>query len=398
MEVLKILHVHNFYTQPGGEDTVFAAEVAILKERGHNIIEYTDTNARIQQMSPFAVAIQTIWSQPTYNKLYKVLQKEKPDLVHFHNTFPLISPAAYYACRSSKIPVIQSLDNPRLICPAATFYRMGRLCQDCLGKTPPIPGIIHGCYHNSPLQTAVIASMLTFHRCIKTWQKLLDFYLVATEFYKQKFIEGGLPPEKIIVKPHFIQSVPVPRTPKHKGNYVLFIGRLDPEKGIRALLNAWQKLNIPLIIRGDGRLKKESLEFIQKHQMNSVSIIERLSEIDLTQLIKNARFLIWPSEGYYETFGMVAIECYVQGVPVIGSNIGVMAEIVKDGETGLLFSPGNSADLASKVEWLWNRPEESVRLGSNARLEYENKYTSERNYKMLMDVYSSAISNKTKLK
>jgi glycosyltransferase involved in cell wall biosynthesis len=392
--MLRILHVHNFYTQPGGEDTVFAAEIALLKKHGHTIIEYTDSNKRIQTMSRFMVAIQTIWSQQSYNKLYKVLQKEKPDLVHFHNTFPLISPAAYYACRSRRIPVIQSLDNPRLICPAATFYRNGQLCQDCLGKTPPLPGIIHGCYHGSRLQTAVIASMLTFHRWIKTWQKLIDTYLVATEFYKQKFIEAGFPAEKIIVKPHFIQSVPVPGSPEQKGKYVLFIGRLDPEKGIRTMLNAWQNLNIPLIIRGDGQLEQESRGIIQNHQMNSISMIKRLSAIDLAQLIQNARFLIWPSEGYYETFGMVAIECFTQGIPVVGSNIGVMAEIVKNGVTGLLFTPGDPVDLASKVKWLWNHPEETVRLGSNARLEYEEKYTSERNYQMLMDIYEKAIEAK----
>jgi len=242
----------------------------------------------------------------------------------------------------------------------------------------------------------VIASMLTFHRWIKTWQKLIDTYLGATEFYKEQFIEAGFPAEKIIVKPNFIQFVPLPRSPEQKGKYVLFIGRLDPEKGIRTLLNAWQNLNIPLIIRGDGQLEQESQDFIQKHQMNLVSIVKRLSETNLTQLIKNARFLIWPSEGYYESFVMVAIECFAQGVPVIGPNIGVMAEIVKDGETGVLFNPENPADLATKVERLWNHPEESARMGSIGRLEFENKYTSERNYKMLMDVYSSAIANKTK--
>jgi glycosyltransferase involved in cell wall biosynthesis len=233
--------------------------------------------------------------------------------------------------------------------------------------------------------------MLTFHRWIKTWQKLVDVYIVFTEFYQQKFIEGGLPAEKIIVKPHFTQSESDPRSPEQKGKYILFIGRLDPEKGIRTLLIAWKNLNIPLIIRGDGELANEGREFIQKHQMNSVRIIGKVPKDDLTQLIQDARFLVWPSEGYYETFGMVAIECFAQGIPVVGSNIGVMAEIVKDGETGLLFNPGDPADLASKVEWLWNRPEESTRMGHNARFEFEKKYTSERNYKMLMDIYQRAM-------
>ncbi len=391
---MRILIVHNYYQQPGGEDTVFTTEVAMLQNHGHEVIIYTDNNIRIQEMNPLVVAIQTLWSQPSYNKVDEILQKEKPDVVHFHNTFPLISPAAYYACHARAVPVVQSLDNPRLLCPAGTFYRNGKLCQDCLGKTPPIPGILHGCYHDSRLQTAVIASMLTFHRWIKTWDKMIDTYLVATEFYKRKFIEGGLPAEKITVKPHFIQDNPEPGWPGEPGKYVLYIGRLDPEKGIRTLLSAWKNLNIPLKVRGDGRMEQESRDFIAVHHVNSVEIIGRLSADDLKQLSKNARFLIWPSEGYYETFGLVAVECFAQGIPVIASNIGVRAEIVKNGETGLLFNPGDPVDLASKVEWLWNHPEESTRMGHNARREYEEKYTPEGNYQMLRDIYERVIVSK----
>ncbi|MGD0877081.1 MAG: glycosyltransferase family 4 protein [Anaerolineales bacterium] len=394
MEILKILHVHNFYIQHGGEDTVFAAEIDLLIDHGHIVIKYTDNNTRIQEMSPFIVALQTIWSQPSYNKISGVLREEKPDLVHFHNTFPLISPAAYYACRERKIPVIQSLDNPRLVCAAATFYRNGKLCQDCLGKTPPLPGVIHRCYHHSRSQTAVIAAMLTFYRWIKTWQNLVDTYLVATEFYKQKFIEAGLPAGKIIVKPHFTQCDSMPESSDQIGKYVLFIGRLDPVKGIRTLLNAWTNLAIPLIIRGDGKLEQESQDFIHFHDINCAEIIQRLTAEELAQLIKNARFLIWPSEGYYETFGMIAIECFAQGIPVIGSNIGVISEIVKNGETGLLFNPGDPIDLAKKVSWLWNHPEESARMGHNARKEYEDKYTPERNYQMLIGIYEKTMAGR----
>jgi glycosyltransferase involved in cell wall biosynthesis len=391
---MRIFLAHNYYQQQGGETTVFTSEIVLMQNHGHHVIRYTDSNIRISTMNPLAVVIQTVWSQPSYDKINRILQKEKPDIVHFHNTFPLISPAAYYACRANNVPVVQSLDNPRLICPAATFYRNGKLCQDCLGKTPPLPGIIHGCYHHSRVQTAVIASMLTFHRWSKTWINLVDTYLVATEFYKQKFIEGGLPAEKIVIKPHFIENDPVSYSSKQPGEYVLFIGRLDPEKGIRTLLNAWKKINIPLKIRGDGQLEQEVLEFSLFNKLNSIEIIKRLSKGELSQMIINARFLIWPSEGYYETFGMVAIECFAQGVPVIASNIGVMREIVENGRTGLLFDPGNPDDLASKVVWLWNHPEECAKMGRNARREYKEKYTPERNYQVLMDVYTQVIEKK----
>jgi len=391
--MLKILIVHEYYQQQGGEDTVLAAEKALLQKNGHEIIEFTENNHRIKEINPISLASQTIWSRPSFQRISELLIKEKPDLVHFHNTFPLISPSAFYACRKNNIPVVQSLDNPRLICPAATFYRNGRLCLDCLGKTPPLPGIIHGCYHNSRLQTTVVAAMLTIHRWLKTWQDQVDAYLVATEFYRNIFIEAGLPSRKIYVKPHFIQNNPLLRVNNNKGEYVLIIGRLDPEKGVRTLLEAWKKLKIPLIIRGDGRLEKEIRNYIEKENIDSINIVQRLSSEELDHLISNARFLIWPAEGYYETFGMVAVESFAHGIPVVASNIGVMAEIVIDNETGLLFKPGDPDDLASKVERLWSHPEESTRMGLNARKEYESKYTSERNYELLVDIYSSVISS-----
>jgi glycosyltransferase involved in cell wall biosynthesis len=175
---------------------------------------------------------------------------------------------------------------------------------------------------------------------------------------------------------------------------VLFIGRLDPEKGVRILLEAWKKMKIPLIIRGDGKLDHESREFIKNENIDSINMVERLSKEELDLLEINARFLIWPSQGYYETFGMVAIECFAHGIPVVASNIGVMREIVTNNETGLLFDPGDPDDLASKVEWLWHHPDESKRMGLNARKEFEEKYTAERNFQMLIDIYSSLLSKK----
>ena len=290
--------------------------------------------------------------------------------------------------------MIQSLDNPRLLCPSANFYRDGKLCQDCLGRTPPWPSILHACYHDSHLQTTVVASMLTFHRWRETWVRQVDCYLVATEFYRSKFIEGGLPAENIVVKPHFIYPDPGARSEEHIGEYVLFIGRLDPEKGVRTMLDAWKTLSrIPLKIRGTGQLEKETNEFIHSNQSTSVELMPRLSREELTALIKNARFLIWPSEGFYETFGYVAVECFANGVPVIASNIGVMSEIVANEITGLHFTPGDSADLAKKVQWAWEHPGIMAEMGHNARKEYELKYTAERNYDMLMDVYHMAIEH-----
>lgn len=389
----KILLAHNYYIHPGGEDTAFSSEVKLLQEHDQYVVEYIDHNQRIEGLNQINVAAQTPWSWNSYNQFIKVLRREEPDVVHFHNTFPLISPSVYYACHKAGVPVIQSLDNPRLLCPSANFYRAGKLCQDCLGKTPPWASILHGCYHKSSLQTAVVASMLTVHRWIKTWQTKVDFYLVATEFYRQKFIEGGLPAEKIIVKPHFVFPDPGMRLEQPHDGYALFIGRLDPEKGELTMLEAWKNLReIPLKIRGEGQLEGEVKHRIQAYNLsNMVKVIGRLSKEELMETIKGAQFLIWPSEGYYETFGYVAVESFSCGVPVITSHIGVQKEMVTDGLTGLHFRPGDPLDLAEKVKWAWEHPNEMAEMGNNARREYEEKYTAEGNYHMLVDIYQRTI-------
>lgn len=397
MRTLRIVHAHNFYLQAGGEDTAFAAEVALLRERGQQVVEYVETNKSIAAKSQINVAAQTLWSWESKKKFAILLANEKPDVVHFHNTFPLISPSVYYACAEAGIPVVQSLDNPRLICPSANLYRDGKLCEDCVGRTVAWPGVVHRCYHDSAVHSAVVASMVALHRLKGTWNTKVGLYLVATEFYRRKFIEGGLPAEKIVVKPHFISPDPGTRSSAAISRGALFIGRLDPEKGILTMMSAWKNLhNIPLRIRGEGQLETYVRRSIQDNNLTeSVEIVGRLSREDLTTTIQNSSFLLWPSEGFYETFGYVAVESFSCGVPVIASRIGVPGAIVTDGVTGILFNPGDPTDLATKVRWAWDHPAEMARMGMNARHEYETKYTADTNYEMLMTAYNRAISEKS---
>jgi glycosyltransferase involved in cell wall biosynthesis len=396
MKKIKVLYGHNFYLQQGGEDTTFSVEVNLLRQNGHDVVEYTENNKSIEKMNLINFVFMTHWSWETYQKLINVIRKERPDIVHFQNTFPLISPSAYDACRDAGVPVVQALQNPRLMCPSANFYRDGKLCQDCLGKTPPWPGIIHGCYRKSRLQTLVVASFLTFHRIKKTWKKKVDFFIISTDFYRQKFIEGGLPADKLLVKPHFIHPDPGTRSEQSQGDYALFVNRLDPEKGVRTLLAAWKNLNdIPLKIIGSGQLENEIIQFRQDNDLsNAIELLGQLPRDEVMKKYKEARFLVWPSEGFYETFGYVAVESFSCGVPVIASRIGVLRDIVTDGVTGLHFNPGDPEDLAIKVRWAWEHPVEMAEMGRNARCEYEEKYTADKNYDMLMEIYQRAIQSK----
>ena len=189
---MRILLIHNHYQYSGGEDAVFGAESALLRQNGHKVVEYTEDNSRIDGMSRGAVAARAIWSSPTRRRLTAILRDRHFDIAHFHNTFPLISPSAYTACREVKVPVVQTLHNYRLLCPAATLFRDGQVCEACLGKTYPWPGVWHACYRGSRSQSAIVAAMLAVHRGLKTWQQQVDIYIALTEFSKQKFIEGGI--------------------------------------------------------------------------------------------------------------------------------------------------------------------------------------------------------------
>jgi len=391
---MRILKVHNYYTGPGGEDTVFHAERDLLRSRGHEVIEYLESNTKIATMNKAKVVLQTLWSAPSYHKLIRFLHQTQPQVVHFHNTFPLISPSAYYACQNLGLPVVQTLDNQRLMCPAASFYRAGKLCTDCLGKTPPWPGVLHACYHNSHLHTAVVATMLTLHRWLRTWQTKVDVFLCATNFYRDLFIQAGIPSEKIVVVPHFVQERYPSDSDQHVGDYALFIGRLDPEKGVKTLLGAWKELNIPLKIRGSGRLDEMARTFIKQHQMESVEFIDPLEKHQLSDLIAHARFLVAPSEGYYETFGMVIVEAYSRRIPVIASNIGVTPELVSDQKTGLLFEAGNAVDLANKARWLWDHPTEASAMGRSGFELYRERYTENQCYGTLIEVYERLINSR----
>jgi glycosyltransferase involved in cell wall biosynthesis len=387
---VKILLVHNHYRQPGGEDVVFAEEAELLQQHGHEVSKHTETNQRTNGMSRMALATQTIWSQASRRKLLQKLREFRPQVAHFHNTFPLLSPSVYYACRQARVPVVQTLHNYRLFCPTATFYRNGRVCEDCLGKTPPWLGVWRACYHGSRAQSAVVATMLTLHRWRKTWLDQVDLYIALTEFGRAKYIEAGLPEDKIMVKPNFVS--PDPGRREGAGEYALFVGRLSLEKGVRNLLRAWQNLRtVPLKIVGSGPLDGEVRSFIAAHQLDRVSVLGQRDHAEIFSLMKNARLFIFPSE-WYEAFGCVVIEAFACGVPVVAARLGAMAEIVDDGRTGLHFAPGDPNDLAEKVAWAWAHPQPLQNMGREARAEFEAKYTAKRNYEMLRNIYQTAIA------
>jgi glycosyltransferase involved in cell wall biosynthesis len=388
---MKILTVHAFYQQPGGEDVVFEVEGRLLSRYGHDVVKLTENNASIQTDSisqSLNLAFRTTWSRTSYHKLADVISHFRPDVAHFHNTFPLISPSVYYACKRAGVPVVQTLHNYRLFCPKASFFRKGRPCEECLDHGLA-RSVRHGCYRDSRAATAVVASMLSVHRLLRTWADAVDRYVVLSSFARDKFIQAGLPASKMIVKPNFLEAEPA--LGAHSGGYALFVGRLTEEKGIATLLEAWTQLSeIALVIAGQGPMQPQIEQHVRQQTPGNVRYAGHVSREEISRLMKDASFLIFPS-CWYEGFPMTIIEAYACGTPVIASRLGAMAEIVDDGRTGLHFTPGDADDLARKVEWASAHPKEMRDMGRNARTEYETKYTAERNYKLLLDIYQQVM-------
>ncbi len=387
---LRILVVHNRYREPGGEDLVVAAETALLRANGHTVVEYVDDNRRIDSLSTVAAVTQTVWSRPSRRRLAALLRDQPVDVAHFHNTFFLVSPSAYGACRAAGVPGVQTLHNYRLACPAATFYRAGRPCEDCLGRLP-WPGVLHACYRGSRAETALVAVTVTAHRLLGTWRSAVELYVTSTDFQRRKLVAAGLPKDRVVVKPHFVDPDPGGSGNGSAGEYALYVGRLGPEKGVGTLLDAWAQLpDIPLKIAGDGPQADLVTKYVAERPQPNVEWVGRVARDTVFALLRKARFLIFPSE-CYETFGIAIAEAFACGVPVIASRRGAMAELVADGRTGLLFAPGDAADLARTVRRAWSAQEATARLGRAARAEYEARYTAARNYEMLTECYARVL-------
>lgn len=383
---MKIALAHNRYLWRGGEDTVYENESALLVENGHEVVQFEMNNLETQKINSLQLGLGTTWSQSSYKSLRSFFRKERPDVAHFHNTFPLISPAGYYAARAERVPVVQTLHNFRLLCANGIFYRDGHPCEDCMGRKIAWPALRHKCYRDSRAATGAIALMQTTHRAIGTWRRSVDRYIALTDFARTRFSKGGLPLERITIKPNFTPdtgSKPIapPASPRF-----IFVGRLSEEKGIETLINAWKTIPWPIDIYGEGplleKLRSTGLDTLTVHGAEPANIV--------AQAMREATALIVPSR-WYEGFPMVVVEAYSQGLPIIASKIGALEEIVRDGETGCHVELADAEDLAEKVNWAAEHKVQMHEMALNARATYERLYSPAVNYRQLHAIYLEAI-------
>lgn len=380
-QLSRVFVVHNKYKLDGGEDAVVRAETELLRARGHEVETYFRSNDAIDGMPAITLARETVWSARTERELAAAVARLKPDVIHVHNTFPLISPSIYWAAARLGVPVVQTLHNFRLMCLNALFLRGSQVCEDCMGRLP-WRGVARACYRGSRTASAALAGMLALHRALGTFRNKVTRYIALNEFCRNKFIEGGLPAGRIVVKPNFVDLPP--QAPRPRAG-LLFVGRLSHEKGVATLAEAMRELPAArLRVAGDGPAAA------LLDGMPGVKRLGSLSSAAVCDAMQGASALVLPSISY-ENFPRTIVEAFACGLPVIASRIGALADIVREGEDGLLFAPGDASDLAGRLAWALAHPEEMAAMGRRARKRYEAEFSAEVNYRRLIEIYGEAI-------
>lgn len=380
----KILQVHNYYQIPGGEDTVVANEKKLLEDHGHKVIQYSRNNSELKEFSKarkLLLPFTTIFNPRTYKEVKQIIKEQNIDIVHVHNTLNLISPAVYYAALSCKVPVVQTVHNFRLLCPGATFYRDGHICEDCMEHGLGC-AVKHSCYRGSKAQTLACVINTWIHRRIGIYGKIN--YICLTEFNREKLLSlKQIKQEQIYVKPNFTYTF---GDSKKTGDYYLYIGRIEEIKGVHLLIDAFSKMpDKKLKLAGTGTEFEEYQALVKEKNLTNISFEGFCQRAKLSELLKNSKAVVVTSQ-WYETFGMIVAEAFSGHTPVIVGNIGNIGSLVDDDVDGIKFEYSSADSLCSAIE----RFEESddVAMGENAFRKYINKFDEKSNYQILMSVYS----------
>ena len=391
---MRILLVHNFYgsSAPSGENRVFEMERTMLERRGHRVESFTRHSDEIRSQGRIGAckgALSTVWNPFMFRAIRKKVGEFQPDIVHVHNTFPLVSPAIFSAI-GDRAKRVLTLHNYRTVCPAAIPMRGGQVCTVCIDRRAVGPALRHGCYRGSRLATIPLALNVALHRAVGTWQEQVDAFITLSDFQKQTMVAAGFPAGKIFVKPNFVSGVPTVRAWSEREPAVVFVGRLSREKGVSALIGAWRQWGASapeLRLIGDGPLRGE---LAGEARGLSIRFLGQLTGEETQREIAKAKLLILPSE-CFETFGMVVIEAFAHGTPAAVSQLGPLPSIVGQEKTGVLFRPADPADLLASVSAVWADDKKLAQMGAAARKEFDEKYTEQANYQQLMGIYEQVL-------
>ena len=391
---MKILAIHNFHRKgsASGDDQVFKSETALLESHGNQVIRYSVSNDEFDKKNVIGKVISTfsmLWSFKNYKAVQKIIQDEQPDIVHIHTFFPLLSPSILYAVKRSGAKVVATLHDTRFVCPCATSLRGTELCNEC-GDGHYFRMCKYGCFKNSRLQSFLVAGIFKYHRIRKSFYRQIDKYICLNENQISLLKNIGFDEKKMVKKYNFVPDAEANLKPvKIEGlpkRYVVFYGRIGEEKGIRVLMQIWEKLpDIPLVVMGGGPLEKEFGEWADKQK--NVYFLGYTQHDKCLSIVKGGEFVVFPSI-WYEGCSMVEIETESLGKGLVATDLGFSVEAIENGVNGYKVKLGDVAGFVEKIQELWDRPEECRRLGEMARVDYEKKYMPEDNYRQLMEIYT----------
>lgn len=383
---MRVLFAHNFYQQRGGEESVLEAEMALLQQRGHDVRLVSASNDDLVGIrDKLRVMAHVATNSAAEERLGRELRDFKPDVLHVHNFFPQLTPSVYWAAARAGVPTVQSLHNFRPMCAGAFLFRDGRICERCIGGSP-WTGALHRCYRGSFAGSLALAHMIATHRRRRTWSTMVRRYIVPSAFVGGKFVEAGFPADRIVLKPHFIADPGAPPASAPRSG-ALFVGRLSAEKGIGRLIDTWRGIDMPLRVAGGGPLESE----LRSAAPQNVTFLGQIPRDRIRGEMERASVLVVPSE-WHEVFGMVVVEAFAAGLPVLAARSGALPELVQDGATGRIFEPGDTASLQRAVAWARDNAADLARMGEEARKLYERSYAPDANYPLLMAIYDAAVA------
>jgi glycosyltransferase involved in cell wall biosynthesis len=385
---MRVLIVHGFYQQFGGEDSVVRAERELLERHGDEVLLYSRHNDEIKEFGAVDKASffpQAVYSWKSNGEIADVVHGFQPDVAFVHNIYPLLSPSVYHKLHSLGVPAVQVLHNFRPFCPNGFYYTQGQICEACRGGNY-LNAVRKRCYKDSYMLSGLYALTMGSNRLAGMVNKIAGF-ICLTEFFKIKMQEAGVPDDKLFVRPNLVYAPPLSGA-SDAGKYAIYMGRLSPEKGCWTLIRAFEQLpQVPLKILGAGPLEQELKDYVSAKGIGNIQFLGFKSGDEKWQLLRNALCLVVPSE-WYENFPVTVLEAFMASKPVIASRMGGLPYIVEDGQSGLLFESGKVDELAQKIQRLADDPAAAVRMGARGRSLSETKYGPEQGYRNLMNIFS----------
>ena len=387
---MRVLQIHNYYRAYGGECRMVDTERTLLEDAGHEVMAFTRASQSIDAW-PAKQKLGLLFDIPRNREaaaqLQRLVRRRKPDVAHVHNLFPLLSPAIYEALAAAGIPAVQTHHNYRSLCPNGLFYIDGRICTHC--RRGFHHAVVRRCVRRSRLISLLYAGAI--HRAWKRglFRHGIGIHIALNRFFARQLQQAGIPENRVRICANFVTAFAT--SVGRKEDDFLYLGRLSSEKGLTTLIEAVQRAGVKLKIAGTGPLENKLKAQAARLSPNQVSFLGYVNGQRKLDLIRRSCFTVVPSE-CFESFGLSAAESLAGGTPVIASRIGGLPEVVADGVTGFLFTPGDAGELAARLRQVRQDPAIAPQMGGQALRQARENLSPEVHARRLAAIYQEAIA------